>query len=236
MKGSFAKRAALLDELSGYFLTQLVHLGGYCTALQAEALGVAETAKRVRGRLRMLERLGFLRRVTKYPVIYQVTKSTTRLHGPDSSTRRRHMPSTVQARLLGVQFYLEARTWPATFMFDHEDKIVTLQNAGCPLSVLPRLRGKYELTFARFPKPLVKSRFRFPSCFFRSNAIMARVCDVCGKGPQFGNRISHAHNLTRRRWNVNLRPVKGRLKNERSGARRLRVCASCLRSGKVIKA
>ena len=26
---------------------------------------------------------------------------------------------------------------------------------------------------------------------------MAQVCDICGKGPQFGNNISHAHNVTR---------------------------------------
>ena len=37
---------------------------------------------------------------------------------------------------------------------------------------------------------------------------MAQVCDICGKGPQFGNNISHAHNVTRRRWNVNLQSVK----------------------------
>ena len=41
---------------------------------------------------------------------------------------------------------------------------------------------------------------------------MARVCDICGKGPQFGNNISHAHNKTKRRWNVNLRPVRARVK------------------------
>ena len=142
MKGSFEKRAALLDEMSEYFLRQVVGLGGYCTALQAEGFRVAETAKRVRARLRMLERLGFLRRVTKYPVVYQVTKSATRLHGPDSSTRRRHIPPTVQARLLGVHFYLEARTWPATFFFDHEEKIMTLRNAECPLTLLPQRNGK----------------------------------------------------------------------------------------------
>ncbi|MGB6812004.1 MAG: 50S ribosomal protein L28, partial [Candidatus Sulfotelmatobacter sp.] len=33
---------------------------------------------------------------------------------------------------------------------------------------------------------------------------MAQQCDICGKKPQFGNRISHAHNVTKRRWNVNL--------------------------------
>jgi hypothetical protein len=142
MKGSWAKRAALLDEISEDFLRRLVGLGGYCTALQAEALEIAKTAKQVRGRLRMLERLGFLRRVTKYPVVYQVTKSATRLHGPDSSTRRRHLPATVQARLLGVHFYLEALTWPATFFFDHEEKIMTLQNAQCHLNLLPHRNGK----------------------------------------------------------------------------------------------
>jgi len=45
---------------------------------------------RGRGRLRMLERLGSLRRVSKYPVVYQTTKATTRLFGRDSSIRRRH--------------------------------------------------------------------------------------------------------------------------------------------------
>ena len=25
---------------------------------------------------------------------------------------------------------------------------------------------------------------------------MAQVCDICGKGPRFGNNISHAHNVT----------------------------------------
>jgi large subunit ribosomal protein L28 len=61
---------------------------------------------------------------------------------------------------------------------------------------------------------------------------MAKVCEVCGKGPQFGNRISHAHNLTRRRWNPNLQTVRAIVNG---GRRRMRVCTSCLRSGKVQK-
>jgi len=65
MKGSFAKREALLDEVSHDLLTHLVQLGGYCTAIQAEQIGVAQSGKRVRARLRTLHRLGFLRRVTK---------------------------------------------------------------------------------------------------------------------------------------------------------------------------
>ena len=62
---------------------------------------------------------------------------------------------------------------------------------------------------------------------------MARVCEVCGRGPQFGHRISHAHNVTKRRWNVHLRPVRAKVQG---ATKRLRVCTACLRSGKVQKA
>ena len=62
---------------------------------------------------------------------------------------------------------------------------------------------------------------------------MAQVCDICGKGPQFGNKISHAHNVSRRRWNVNLRPVRA---NVNGANKRVRVCTTCLKSGKVVKA
>jgi large subunit ribosomal protein L28 len=62
---------------------------------------------------------------------------------------------------------------------------------------------------------------------------MAAKCDLCGKGPQFGNNISHANNTTRRRWNVNLRPVKAKLAG---ASKRIRVCTSCIKTGKVVKA
>ena len=61
---------------------------------------------------------------------------------------------------------------------------------------------------------------------------MAQRCDVCGKGPLSGHRISHAHNVTHRRFNPNLRRVRA----VRNGVqRRLKVCTRCLRSGKVTK-
>ncbi len=62
---------------------------------------------------------------------------------------------------------------------------------------------------------------------------MAQVCEMCGKKPLFGNSVSHAHNVARRRWNVNLQPVKAATAH---GNRRIRVCAACIRAGKVIKA
>jgi large subunit ribosomal protein L28 len=63
--------------------------------------------------------------------------------------------------------------------------------------------------------------------------VMAQVCDICGKGPQFGNNISHAHNVTRRRWSVNLQAVKALVNGN---AKRIRVCTSCIKSGKIAKA
>ena len=56
---------------------------------------------------------------------------------------------------------------------------------------------------------------------------------LCGKGPRFGNNISHAHNVTRRRWNVNLQSVKALVNGS---AKRMRVCATCIKGGKVAKA
>ena len=44
---------------------------------------------------------------------------------------------------------------------------------------------------------------------------MSRVCDVTGKKPMFGNNVSHAHNKTRRRFNVNLQKKKFWLPNEK---------------------
>ena len=41
---------------------------------------------------------------------------------------------------------------------------------------------------------------------------MASVCDVCGKGPGFGNNVSHSHVRTRRRWNPNIQTVRAMVK------------------------
>jgi large subunit ribosomal protein L28 len=62
---------------------------------------------------------------------------------------------------------------------------------------------------------------------------MSRVCEVCGKKPQFGHNVSHAHNVTNRRWNPNLQRIKV---NVNGSNRRMKVCTRCIRSGKVQKA
>jgi large subunit ribosomal protein L28 len=61
---------------------------------------------------------------------------------------------------------------------------------------------------------------------------MAQVCELCGKGPQFGNNISHAHNVTRRRWNPNLQSVKAAVNG---ASKRMKVCTGCIKAGKIVK-
>lgn len=63
---------------------------------------------------------------------------------------------------------------------------------------------------------------------------MAAKCELCGKGPQSGNNVSHANNKTRRRWSVNLRPVRAKVAGNPNSTR-MRVCTGCIKSGKVVK-
>ncbi len=44
---------------------------------------------------------------------------------------------------------------------------------------------------------------------------MSRVCDVTGKKPMFGNKVSHANNKSRRRFDVNLQKKRFWLPNEK---------------------
>ncbi len=62
---------------------------------------------------------------------------------------------------------------------------------------------------------------------------MAKRCEICGKGPVVGRNISHAHNVTARRFEPNLQRVKVVVKG---ATKRMRVCTRCIRSQKVVKA
>jgi large subunit ribosomal protein L28 len=81
---------------------------------------------------------------------------------------------------------------------------------------------------------LIASRLRKTLTFLNgSKTKMALACEICGKKPSYGNVISHAHNVRRRRWNPNLRRVKAVVNGVR---KQVRVCTSCIRSGRVKKA
>ena len=61
---------------------------------------------------------------------------------------------------------------------------------------------------------------------------MSRECQICGKKPQAGNTVSHAHNKTKTRRLPNLQSVRATVDGN---PRRMVVCTRCLRSGKVTK-
>ena len=62
---------------------------------------------------------------------------------------------------------------------------------------------------------------------------MASVCQVCGKHPSFGKSISHSHRRTNRRWNPNVQRVRTLVNG---AAKRMDVCTSCIKAGKIVKA
>ena len=62
---------------------------------------------------------------------------------------------------------------------------------------------------------------------------MAMRCEVCGKGPAVGRKVSHAHNVRPRRFEPNLQSVRAVINR---ATKRIRVCTRCIRSSKIIKA
>ncbi len=62
---------------------------------------------------------------------------------------------------------------------------------------------------------------------------MARVCEICGKGPITGHNVSHANNKTPRRWYPNLQRVRVVVNG---AVKRIRVCTQCIKSNRVAKA
>jgi large subunit ribosomal protein L28 len=61
---------------------------------------------------------------------------------------------------------------------------------------------------------------------------MAKHCEICNKVGMVGSTISHAHNVSKRRWEPNLQRVKAKVGDS---VERIWVCTRCIRSGRVIK-
>jgi len=142
MNDRLDRRSTALDDRARHFLKTVAWLGGYVTTEQAHGLGIRNSVPRVHVELKDLESWGFIKRVTLYPAVYQVTKSVTRLLGTDLSARRRHSAETIRTRLLAVNFYLEAANWPVEFVFDHQHKIANFCQLGCGPSLLTQRAGK----------------------------------------------------------------------------------------------
>jgi large subunit ribosomal protein L28 len=58
-------------------------------------------------------------------------------------------------------------------------------------------------------------------------------CEICGKGVNFGIRVSHSHRRTNRAWKPNVRRVKAIVNGK---ACHIYACTRCLRSNKLANA
>jgi large subunit ribosomal protein L28 len=61
---------------------------------------------------------------------------------------------------------------------------------------------------------------------------MSKICTICGKKPLVGNNVSHAHNVTKRRFNPNLQSVRAKYNGK---VQKMNVCTKCIKSGLVEK-
>lgn len=71
---------------------------------------------------------------------------------------------------------------------------------------------------------------------------MASVCEVCGRQPGFGHKVSRlgkgaldrkVRSRSKRRFNPNVQRVRAHVNG---GTRRMHVCTRCIKAGKVAKA
>ncbi len=57
------------------------------------------------------------------------------------------------------------------------------------------------------------------------------ICDMCGKGPQFGHHVSHSKRRVNRRWLPNIHPATLVINGVE---KRLNLCTRCLRTQKKV--
>jgi large subunit ribosomal protein L28 len=65
---------------------------------------------------------------------------------------------------------------------------------------------------------------------------MARICAVCGKGPQVANLVSHANNRVKRWVYPNVHSMRFvRVHDACNKVHQGKVCTKCVKAGKVKK-
>ena len=58
-------------------------------------------------------------------------------------------------------------------------------------------------------------------------------CKICEKGAHFGIKVSHSHRRSNKMWKSNIKSVRVKVNG---ASKKMYVCTSCLRSGKVERA
>ena len=68
---------------------------------------------------------------------------------------------------------------------------------------------------------------------YKGGALEVAKCEVCDKSVHFGIAVSHSHRRSNRVWKPNIKSVRVKQNGQ---TKRMYVCTSCLRSGKVERA
>jgi large subunit ribosomal protein L28 len=63
---------------------------------------------------------------------------------------------------------------------------------------------------------------------------MSKICEVCGKKPTCGNKVSHSNKRSSRWWYPNIQSIRVKLPNGQ--VKRMKVCTRCIKGGKIQKA
>ncbi|MBQ1331532.1 MAG: 50S ribosomal protein L28 [Lachnospiraceae bacterium] len=58
-------------------------------------------------------------------------------------------------------------------------------------------------------------------------------CAICERGAHFGNAVSHSHRRSNKMWRTNVKSVRVKVPG---GSKKMYVCTSCLKSGRVERA
>lgn len=62
---------------------------------------------------------------------------------------------------------------------------------------------------------------------------MSFRCEICGKEPWVGKKVTFSHKRSSKRWLPNIQRVRV---PHGSNTRRIHACTSCIKAGKVAKA
>jgi len=122
------------------------------------------------------------------------------------------------------------RVWGGDFGLGQapSHKTITLQARQVVLSQVNRLT-RAAIDLKRQKSNLEAAVLAVLCRLERRNTTMSRVCELSGKGPMSGNKVSHANNKTRRRFLPNLNEIT--LMSDSLGRSfQLRISAAALRS------
>ena len=67
----------------------------------------------------------------------------------------------------------------------------------------------------------------------QTESSMSFKCEICGKGSQFGHKVSHSNRKAAKRWRPNIQNVN--IHSKTGGKKKMKVCTRCISAGKTLE-